>query len=157
MINLPKAEVSSFFYKVKLNMYNLTGIISKGQDCCAVWNELTSGRAGNDIASTFIKILKNVVKDNAHITDIVCWSYNCVPQKRNSHISQAMPGFLSTNSQILSIKMKYSIPGHSFVHEVDSMDKQVGDIMPIPELHSPLSKVKRNQPYRVLQITRDDF
>ena len=79
-------------------MYNLTGIISKGEGHSAVWTELTSGREGNVIASTFVKILRNVVKDNVHITDIVCWSYSCVPQNRNSHISQAVLEFLSTNS-----------------------------------------------------------
>ena len=53
-------------------MYNLTGITSKGQDYCAVWTEPTSGKAGNNIATTFVKILKNVVRDNVHITDVVC-------------------------------------------------------------------------------------
>ena len=63
-------------------MNNLIGITSKGQGYCAVWTELTSGRAGNDIVSAYVKILKNVVKDIAFITDIVCWSNSCVLQNR---------------------------------------------------------------------------
>ena len=47
VINLPKAEVGSFFYKRKLNLYNLTAITSDKQGYCAIWTELTSGRAGN--------------------------------------------------------------------------------------------------------------
>ena len=73
-----------------MNMYNLTGITSKSESYCAVWIELTSGREGNDIASAFVKLFKNVVKHNAHITDIVCWSESCVPKNKNSYMSQAI-------------------------------------------------------------------
>lgn len=104
-------------------MYNLTGITSKGQDYCAVWTELTSGSAGNNIATTFVKILKNVDRDNVHITDVVCRNDSCIPQNRNSHIS-----YMLTNSQILSITI---ISGHSCVYEVDNMHKQVEDTMSI--------------------------
>lgn len=46
--------------------------------------------------------------------------------------------FLSSNSQILFIMMKYSIPGHSCVQEVDNMHRQVQDVMRISEFYSPL-------------------
>ena len=69
-------------------MYNSTVITSKGQDYCAVWAELTSESVENNIATTFVKILKNVVRDNAHITDVVCRDDSCTPQNRNSYISQ---------------------------------------------------------------------
>ena len=45
VINLPKAEVGSFFYKRKLNLYNLTTITSDKQGYCAIWTKLTSRRA----------------------------------------------------------------------------------------------------------------
>ena len=106
-----------------------------------VWTKITSGRAENDIASTFVKIIKKVAKDNAHIIGIVCWSDSCpspLKKNRNSHISQAVLEFLSSNSQILFIMMKYSIPGHSCVQEVDNMHRQVQDVMRISEFYSPL-------------------
>ena len=57
-----------------------------------VWTKVTSGRAENDIASTFVKVLKKVAKDNAHIIGIVCWSDSCPspPKKTEIHISQAV-------------------------------------------------------------------
>ena len=36
VIDLPKAEVGSFFYKRKLNLYNLTAITADKQGCCAI-------------------------------------------------------------------------------------------------------------------------
>jgi len=64
---LPKAEVDSFFYKRKLTLYNLTAMTSKNQDYCAIWTECMLGRAGNDIASAFIQILKEIVVDHPNV------------------------------------------------------------------------------------------
>ena len=36
VIDLPKAEVGSFFYKRKLNLYNLTAITADKQGYCAI-------------------------------------------------------------------------------------------------------------------------
>ena len=102
VITLPKAEVSSFFYKRKLILYNLTAQTSTKQGYCAIWTEVTSGRAGNDIASGVIAIFTNVVEDHPEVTDIVCWSDSCVPQNRNSYISNAILEFLSKNKTIKS-------------------------------------------------------
>ena len=78
-----------------------------------------SGRAGYDIASAFIQILKKVGNDHPNITKIICCSDSCVPHNRNSHISQAILEFLYTEEQVDEINMKYSLAGHSCVQEVD--------------------------------------
>ena len=64
VIILPKADAGSFFYKRKLTLYNLTAMVSKKQGYCAIWIECMSGRAGNEIASAFVQILKTVVLDD---------------------------------------------------------------------------------------------
>ena len=64
-----------------------------------------SGRAGNDIASAFIQILKKVGNDHPNITKIICWSDSCVPQNRNSHISEAILDFLYAQEEIDEINM----------------------------------------------------
>ena len=116
-----------------------------------------SGRAGNDIASAFISFLRRVVSDHPNATDIICWSDSCVPQNRNSHISQAI--LVSRKKQnVNSITMKYSLPGHSCVQEVDNMHKQIEDamMMQIAEFSSPISflrallNVNRQKPYCVI-------
>ena len=106
VITLPEAEVSSFFYKRKLTMYNLTAQTNHKKGYCAIWTEVTSGRAGDDIASAFVSILRKIVKDNPAATDLICWSDSCVPQNRNSHISQAILEFLFNNKHMKSITMK---------------------------------------------------
>ena len=163
VITLPKAEVGSFFYKRKLTMYNLTAMTSSKRGYCAIWTEAISGRAGNDIASAFISILKKISIDEPHVTNLICWSDSCVPQNRNSHISQAILEFLYQQEKISSIIMKYSIAGHSGVQEVDNMHKQIEDAMKVAEFYSPVSflrlllNVNRNIPYRVIQLNKVDF
>ena len=132
-ITLPKADVSSFFYKRKLSLYNLTAQTSTNQGYCAIWTEITSGRVGNDIASTFIAILEKVTVDHPNVTNIVCWSDSCVPQNRNS-LSQAILEFLSKNKSIESITLKYSLVGHSCVQEVDNMHSQIENAMQVTVL-----------------------
>ena len=124
---------------------------------------MTSGRAGNDIASAFVAILNKVVEDHPSVTDIVCWSDSCVPQNRNSHISQAILEFQWKHADINSILLKYSLVGHSCVQEVDYMHKQIEDDMRVAEFYSPISflrvliKVNRKKPYRVIQMGQLDF
>ena len=163
VVTLPKAEVSSFFYKKKLTMYNLTAKISTKKGYCAVWNELISGRAGNDLASELIAILKQVISDQLGVEHIVCWSDSCVPQNRNSYISHDIIHFISENPAIKTISMTYSLPGSSGVQEVDNMHKQIDDVMKLTEFYSPLMflrlllKIDKKKPYKAIQMAYKDF
>ena len=124
---------------------------------------MTSGRADNDIASAFIAILNKFVVDYPKVTELICWSDSCVPQNRNSHISQAILQFLFNNNHVKSITLKYSITGHSCVQEVDNMHKNIEDAMQVAEFYSPWSflrlllRVNRQKPYRVIQLSKPDF
>ena len=60
VISLPKEEISSFFYKRKLS---LTAYTAK-RGYCAIWTEVTSGRAGNDLASAVVKVMEGVIQDH---------------------------------------------------------------------------------------------
>lgn len=72
-----------------------------------------------------------------------------------------MLGVLSTDSENLSITMKYSIPGYSCAQELDNMHKEAENS--ISDFYSPLlsirvlTKVNRNWSDHVLQMTRDGF
>ena len=94
---------------------------SSKQGYCAIWTECVSGRAGNDIASAFIQILNKVAADHPKVIELICWSDSCVHQNRNSNISQAILEYLSKQSKINVVTMKYSLVGHSYVQEVDKM------------------------------------
>lgn len=163
VVNLPKADISSFYYKRKLNVYNLTSKLYEKKGYCAVWTELQSGRAGNDIASAFITMLEKIVVDYPLFADIVIWSDSCVPQNRNSFISHAIIEFMSRNPSISSILFKYSIRGHGCVQEVDNMHKKIDDSMKVREFFSPLSFLRlllqadRKSPFTVIQMRERHF
>lgn len=62
-----------------------------------------------------------------------------------------------------SVTLKYSITAHSCVQKVDNMRKEIEDAMWIAEFYFPVSflrlllKVNGNQPYRVIQMGKNDF
>ena len=74
-----------------------------------------------------------------HLYNIISWSDSCVPQNKNSHISQAILEFLSRHDKIKSMTMKYSLAGHLGVQQVDNMQKQIEDTMQVSEFYSPIS------------------
>ena len=59
--------------------------------------------------------------------------------------------------------MKYALAGHSCVQEVDNMHQQIEVAMWVAEFYSPVSflrlllKVNQNNPFRVIQMSKDDF
>ncbi|GBO13188.1 hypothetical protein AVEN_124412-1 [Araneus ventricosus] len=59
--------------------------------------------------------------------------------------------------------MKYSLPGHSYVQEVDSVHRSIEKTMNKTDFYSPigliriLKQVNPRYPYRVIQMLPDDF
>lgn len=161
VIALPRANISSFFYKRKLNVYNLTAHCSKSKKGhCCIWSEATSGRAGNDLASATVEILEHVVKMNPDITKVILWSDSCVPQNRNSSMTLALLAFLSKHQKITSLEQKYCEPGHSSIQEVDNLHSQIEKALSVSEVYSPLGlvrlllAVKEHNPLNVIQLQK---
>ena len=145
---LPKADVGLLFYKRKLTMYNLTASTSSKQGYCSILTEMTSGRAGNDTATSFISILKKALVDHPNITDRICCLDSCIPQNRNSHISQAILEFLLHIQTINTITIKYFLCGN--VQEADKMHKQIEDAMQVAKFYSPISETETEMNHIVL-------
>jgi len=126
VITVPSANVSNMFYKWKLNVYNLTGLLSvKKKGYCSVRNEGLSGRGGNDIASAVVAILKKIVAKFPQLTELVLWADSCIPQNRNSLMSVALLHFLSHQTTLTDIAQKFCEPGHSHIQEVDNLHSQI--------------------------------
>ena len=98
-----------------------------------------AGRAGDDIASSVTAIVEMLIKDNPNIVNLVTWSDSCVPQHRNQMICYSMLDVIRKNQQLESITLKYSIPGHSSVQEVDNMHSKIERAMNVAEFFSPVS------------------
>lgn len=117
----------------------------------------------NDIARAAYKIIKSVLIDFPSIKDLITWSDSCVPQNRNQMIVGAIMLLLKENSQINSITMKYSTPGHGAIQEVDNIHSHIEKSMAVSEFYSPLGFIRilknnnRKYPYNILQISDNDF
>ena len=166
VVQCPKAEISSFFYKRKLNVYNLTAHVKSNKTIkkyCVVWPEVTSRRTGNDLASGLIKIFDDVAKTFPEAKHYITWSDSCVPQNRNSIMTTAMIYFLTQHRLVEDITMKYSVPGHSAVQDVDNMHSQIEKTLQSSEFYSAISlmrlllTVNRKKPFTIIQMQSEDF
>ncbi|GBN40359.1 hypothetical protein AVEN_215068-1 [Araneus ventricosus] len=147
----------------KLNVYNLTAYYTPtAQVYCALWSENLSGRAGNDIAGAFHKILAALAEEN-DITELITLSDLCVPQNRNSIISNSGLHFLEDKLQLKSLTMKYFLPGHSCVQKFDSVHSNIEKAMNKTDFYFPigliriLKQVNPRHPYRVIQMRPEDL
>lgn len=164
VLSCPKGDVKNFFYKSKLNVYNMTAHLSINNNAyCAVWSEALHGRAGNDIASAVYKILNKVLEEYPLLEELVLWSDSCVPQNRNSLMSYGVAHILQKSPNLKKITMKFSVPGHSCIQEVDSVHSAIERSLRKSEYFSPVSllrlllKVNLKKPYKVLQMQENDF
>lgn len=162
VISLPKASVSNFFYKRKLNVYHLTAHSSDSkQSYGAIWPETLSGRTGNDIASGLIMILEQILIDNPNMKHIILWSDSCVPQNRNKVMSTALLLFLKSHPEIETIEQKFCEPGHSEIQEIDNIHSQLEKILRPAEIYSPLGLIRvfkrspRNKPIKLMQLRQE--
>jgi len=116
-----------------------------------------SGRSGNDIASSVVKILEEVVKIYPSVCDITLWSDSCIPQNKNSVMTCALISFLIRNN-IRSLTQKFGEPGHSAVQEVDSIHSQIERKLKVKDVFSPvglvrvLKQVNVKQPFVIIQM-----
>lgn len=168
VFSLPKGNSSIFFYKRKLNVFNLTAtaIIPQKEKItyCAIWHEGHSGRSGNDIASALLKLLNNISKDNPNLKKIILWSDSCVPQNKNKINSAGIKYFLENSSSVVEIVQKYSEPGHSNIQEVDAVHSVIDRYLKKLDIHSPLHLLKllknvntSKTKLKIFQMQESDF
>lgn len=168
VFSLPKANVGHYYYRSKLNCYNLTAHCNINNNVYnAIWHEFISGRGGTHIASALVKILKKVVEDNPHLETIILWSDSCVPQNRNCIMSCALQHFLMSpfSKNVKTIEHKYSEPGHGSIQAIDSahscIEKYVKDL----EIWTPMNLIRilTHMPphwkfkFTVLQMQENDY
>lgn len=168
VFTLPKMYVSNFYYKRKLNVYNLTGTLIKSNKdkitYCAIWNESCCGRSGNVIASALIKILNKIVIDYPEIRKFILWSDSCVPQNKNKITSTALLQFLYNNTSIEQIVQKFCEPGHSSIQEVDCVHSTIERYLRNVEIPSQVTLIRllinmkfENTTLKILQMNKNDF
>ncbi|XP_067681124.1 uncharacterized protein [Haliotis asinina] len=162
VLSCPQANISSFFYRRKLSVYNLTAHCSlDSQGYCAIWNETQAGRGANEITSALISILTKIVEKH-HPEHITLWSDSCVAQNRNAGITFALKDFMA-NHNIKSIEQKFCEPGHSSIQEVDAIHSIIERQLKRSDVYSPLGIVRcmklatERNPLDIIQLRQNHF
>lgn len=165
VVQLPKGNVSLFYYKCKLNVLNFTihDISNKISDCY-VWDESNGNRGVNELGSCVFDYLTNV--SDAGKTEIVFYSDNCAGQQKNKFmISMYLYAVRCLN--INKITHKYLIKGHTqnegdAVHSL--IERQIKRQVRSGPMYTPESFVsaikmaKRNgPPFKVHELNYEFF
>ena len=112
VFQLPKGEVSAFYYKSKLNVHNFTIYDIQKKTCrCYVWDESHGHRGANEIGSCILRYLEKYVV-GSNCKDIIFWSDNCAGQNKNKFLI-ALYLYAVQKYNIETITHKYLIKGHT--------------------------------------------
>lgn len=116
VIPLPCGNISSFYYKSKLNCLNFTAfdLINKA-GICYLWHEGEARRGSNEISTCVYNLLIN----NCIGKNVTFYSDNCGGQNKNKFMA-IMFIYVVRNYDVKSITHKFLIAGHS-QNEGDSM------------------------------------
>jgi hypothetical protein len=80
---LPNGNVSTFYYKSKLNVYNFTIFnISEKNGFCYMWHEGEAKRGANEIATCIFKYIEKYCVGK----EIIFYSDNCSAQNKNKYL-----------------------------------------------------------------------
>ncbi|KAL4711225.1 hypothetical protein ACJJTC_019066 [Scirpophaga incertulas] len=165
VMQLPKGEVSVFYYKSKLNLLNFTIYDLKENLCeCYVWDESHGNRGVNELGTCILKYLRE--KTVGGEKEFIFYSDNCAGQQKNKFMI-ALYYYAVQFLNIRSITHKYLIKGHT-QNEGDSahslIERQVkkqlkGGPMYTPEAFISAIKMakKKGKPFHVNELLFDDF
>lgn len=84
---VPRGQVSSFYYKSKLNCYNFTiSDLNAKNVNCYFWNETEGKRGAVEIGSCVLKYMQAVTETAETTSNIVFYSDNCCGQQKNKYL-----------------------------------------------------------------------
>lgn len=131
VMQCPNGDLSSFYYKSKLNCLNFTitelGIkdsnaqnrqrsneyASYDKVNCYFWTEIDGKRGANEIGSCVFNYLENTCKDVEDNINVVFYSDNCCGQNKNKYITTLYLYAVYYLANLESIIHKFLIKGHS--------------------------------------------
>lgn len=118
VIQLPQGKQSIFFYKSKLNLFNLTvlEISNKNQGHSFMWHEGIAKRGAVEIVSCIYEFIK---ENCSRKQEVIFYSDNCPSQNKNKYMF-AMYLYCVDTMDIRKITHKFLIPGHT-ENEADNM------------------------------------
>ncbi|CAH2107147.1 unnamed protein product [Euphydryas editha] len=168
VLQIPKGQISLFFYKSRINCLNFTISDLRAKDViCYFWDETEGKRGAVEIGSCILDYIKSQVDQNPNKEiDVIFYSDNCGGQQKNKFLLSAY-AYAVNKLTVKSITHKFLIRGHSQnegdnVHSV--IEKQIkrylqsGPIY-VPEQYKTLivTAKKTGKPYKVVEMTHSKF
>lgn len=87
VLQVPKGDVSSFYYKCRLNCLNFTICELKIDSTeCYFWNEVEGQKGANEIGSCVLKFLEKKSASSSEQLNIIFYSDNCCGQQKNQFV-----------------------------------------------------------------------
>lgn len=109
---VPQLKASASYYKMKLQVHNLTiyNVISHESDNY-IWDETEGNLVASTFATCIINHLKNAVIQSPDINHIIIYSDGCFYQNRNVVLSNALLSLCEEKN--VTIEHKYLVVGHT--------------------------------------------
>nr|CAH7751800.1 unnamed protein product [Callosobruchus chinensis] len=155
----PTLTHSDMFYLSQLSCYNLGIHLSDSNRAfMCMWHEGVSGRGGNEIASTLLKILNSGITEKKHL---LLWSDNCAGQNKNRMVIFVLV-FLVLHQVFDTIEYNFLISGHSFMScdrdfaLIEKSKRVMKAIIP-NDLHKVITSAKYDPPFEVIDMTANGF
>ena len=105
----------------KVETFAPVGGSPQGKPIGVLWHEAVSGRSAEDVASSYIKL----IRENRDVQKFVFWADNCSAQNKNWYIFTALVHEVNREiGSLNSVTIKYFEPGHTFM-SADSFHHQI--------------------------------
>lgn len=175
VLQCPRGDSSAFYYKSKLNSYNLTVTELTRPDAnkgayehvhCFFWSESDAKRGAVEIGTCIWKYFEHITKDSEKPLNVIFYSDNCAGQNKNKFIT-TLYMYAVNFFNIESITHKFLIRGHT-QNEADSVhsliEKEVKKNLKSGPIYTPTQYVtliksskKNGPPIHVNELTFESF
>ncbi|GFO11068.1 DNA repair protein rhp54 [Plakobranchus ocellatus] len=161
LLPCPKFNNSSFFYKRKLYVHNLTMYDLGTSDVfCFMWPEYVAKRGSNEVATCLSKFIEKKAEDGCKTIEM--FADNCPGQNRNQFVAN-MLAFMNMSLNLDKLALTFLEKGHT-ESENDSVYSVIECATRHTELYIPeqwysavRSARKSKSPYNVREITTSEF
>ena len=158
----PYGQNSLFYYKRKLDLYNLS-FYSMGDNKvdCMMWDQTTAKRGANEIGSCLIKILSQKASDGSRSAAL--YADNCGGQNKNRFVLAALC-YVVKHTDMERVALCFLERGHTqnendSVHAIIEKSKKRQAIISTPQQYFTLVRGARKSkaPFEVHEMSADDF
>lgn len=168
MLQVPKGDVSSFYYKCRLNCLNFTICELKTNSTeCYFWSEVEGQKGANEIGSCVFKFLAKKSASSSEKLNIIFYSDNCCGQQKNQFVFSMYIYAVKNLPNIHSITHKFLVKGHT-QNEGDSVhstiERRIKQMLRSGPIYVPDQYInaireakKKGKKYNVVEMSHSEF